>query len=347
MTNRPAPMTPAECDLQDFEFMPVMVRRLLKSETWSLGTGDERAAAVALWFESWHQVPAASLPSDDRLLKRLADSDRWAKVKAQALRGWVLCSDDRLYHPVVAEKALEAWIEKLLSGIAGASGNAKRWGLTINTAESMGQLQLAIGMLRVLAPQSKTLKKKAVVSAVAGITPGSPPDANASPPDSPPDRNRQGQGQGQGEGQGQGLGSDADASGGAGAPPPAGKVMTDFERRKSDAWKGAKSLLNAHGMPMDQTGAYLGKLHADYGTDAFLEVIEAAIVERPSEPEAWLKAACQRRAGERQGREPAWRTEQRERTQQAAPGVAVGAAPHSQFFIDVDARQVGAPALPN
>ena len=101
------PLTPPECDLQDFEFMPVMVRRLLKSETWSLGNGDERAAAVALWFESWHQVPAASLPSHDKLLARLADTTKWAKVKEQALRGWVLCSDGRLYHPVVAEKALE------------------------------------------------------------------------------------------------------------------------------------------------------------------------------------------------------------------------------------------------
>lgn len=109
---RPAPLTPPECDLTDFEFMPVMVRRLLKSETWSLGNGEERAAAIALWFESWHQVPAASLPSEDRMLKRLADSEKWSKVKAQALRGWVLCSDGRLYHPVVAEKALEAWIEK-------------------------------------------------------------------------------------------------------------------------------------------------------------------------------------------------------------------------------------------
>lgn len=278
MTNRPAPMTPAECDLQDFEFMPVMVRRLLKSETWSLGSGDERAAAVALWFESWHQVPAASLPSDDRLLKRLADSDRWAKVKAQALRGWVLCSDDRLYHPVVAEKALEAWIEKLLSGIAGASGNAKRWGLTINTAESMGQLQSAIGMLRTLAPQSKTLKKKAVVSAVAGIAPGSPPDANASPPDSPPDRNRQGQG----EGQGQGSGSDADASGGK--PPK----LTD---PKEIIFGYGLSLLVNAGTPEKQARSFLGGLHKAHGDTVLIDKLRECAKARPLQPLEWLAAA--------------------------------------------------------
>lgn len=53
-------------------------------------------------------------------------------------------------------------------------------------------------------------------------------------------------------------------------------------------------------------------------------------------------AAKKRPAAGRQS-EPEWRTEQRERTQQAAPGVAVG-APASQFFIDVDARDV-VPAL--
>lgn len=37
------------------------------------------------------------------------------KVKEHALRGWVDGGDGRLYHHVVAEKALEAWIESLLA----------------------------------------------------------------------------------------------------------------------------------------------------------------------------------------------------------------------------------------
>lgn len=208
---RPAPFTPADCDLTDFEFMPVMVRRLLKSETWSLGTGEERAAAVALWFESWHQVPAASLPSDDRLLKRLADSDKWAKVKTQALRGWVHCVDDRLYHPVVAQKALEAWIEKLVNSITGATGNAKRWQVEIDTAADVQRLRAAVDMLVALDPKSKVPRKKAVLNILGGsppdIPPESPPDAPwRSPPDddelSPPESlgDRKGQGQGQREG---------------------------------------------------------------------------------------------------------------------------------------------------
>ncbi len=34
MTDLPEPMTPPECDLQDFQFMPLMVLRLRKSKAW-------------------------------------------------------------------------------------------------------------------------------------------------------------------------------------------------------------------------------------------------------------------------------------------------------------------------
>lgn len=87
--------------------------------------------------------------------------------------------------------------------------------------------------------------------------------------------------------------------GGASAPPPDDDpkfaAMTPAERRKTIAWRGAKSLLNAHGMPMDQTGAFLNSLHKDC-PDGLLDALERAVVERPAEPEAWLKAACKRTA---------------------------------------------------
>lgn len=44
MTELPDPPVPANLDLTDFPFMPVEVRRLLTSETWMTGTGDEKAA---------------------------------------------------------------------------------------------------------------------------------------------------------------------------------------------------------------------------------------------------------------------------------------------------------------
>lgn len=110
MTDGLVPLVPAEADLRGLSFMPLDVIRLLDSDLFALSTGDEFKAALALWCKSWTQIPGGSLPTDDRVLAHLSGSgSKWPKVKAMALRGWVLGSDGRLYHPVVAEKVVEAW----------------------------------------------------------------------------------------------------------------------------------------------------------------------------------------------------------------------------------------------
>ncbi|WP_328820683.1 DUF1376 domain-containing protein [Permianibacter fluminis] len=112
----PNPLTPSDCDLRDFAFMPLDVVRLRDSDIASLTSGDEFRAAVLLWCASWHQVPAASLPDDDVVLAKLAGYGRvvkeWLTVREGALRGWIRCSDGRLYHPVIAEKAVTSWQAK-------------------------------------------------------------------------------------------------------------------------------------------------------------------------------------------------------------------------------------------
>lgn len=106
------PFTPPDLDLRDFPYMPLDVVRLVDSDLTAIATGDEFKAAVLLWCKSWHQVPAASLPDDDRMLAHLAgfgrDIKEWKKVREIALRGFVKCDDGRLYHPVIAEKANDA-----------------------------------------------------------------------------------------------------------------------------------------------------------------------------------------------------------------------------------------------
>ncbi len=110
------PLTPPDCDLRDFAFMPLDVVRLRDSDLAALEAPEACWAAVLLWCASWHQIPAASLPDDDRVLANLAGFGRvvkeWQRVRSGALRGWVMCSDGRLYHPVIAEKANDAWNEK-------------------------------------------------------------------------------------------------------------------------------------------------------------------------------------------------------------------------------------------
>lgn len=112
----PAPMLSPDVDLRDFAFMPLDVRRLLNSETWIEASEEPKFAHVliCLWCESWHQVPAASLPDNDIVLARLAmcDKSTWLAIKDKALSGFVKCSDGRYYHPTVVEKAKEAWERK-------------------------------------------------------------------------------------------------------------------------------------------------------------------------------------------------------------------------------------------
>lgn len=108
------PLVPPDVDLRDFPYMPLHVVRLRDSETAGVDDAEGFRAAVLLWCASWHQIPAASLPDDDRALARLAGYGRdlatWQRAReAGALRGWVRCADGRLYHPVVAEVALKAW----------------------------------------------------------------------------------------------------------------------------------------------------------------------------------------------------------------------------------------------
>lgn len=110
------PPIPSDIDLRDFGYMPLDVVRLYDSDLMALATGDEFRAAVALWCKAWHQVPAGSLPSDERLLAHLAgfgrDLSSWRKVRDMALRGFDLRDDGRLYHRVICEKAMEAWDAK-------------------------------------------------------------------------------------------------------------------------------------------------------------------------------------------------------------------------------------------
>lgn len=215
--NLPHPLVPAEVDLTDFRFMPLEVARLLDSEIMALENAEAFRAGVASWCKGWHQIPAASLPTDDAVLcKTLGygrDLKTWGKLrKAGALRGWVLCSDGRMYHPIVAEKALEAWLEKLAQRLSSGSGNAKRWGVEFDPRQINEQIATAREYLARLNPQSKALTKRKPPATASAIPPDDDRDISTNgvreslqesrrddDRESRRDRKRQGQGQGQGE----------------------------------------------------------------------------------------------------------------------------------------------------
>lgn len=110
----PPPLVPPDVDLRGLPYMPLDITRLLDSDFYALSTGSEFKAAVTLWIRSFQQIPAASLPDDERVLAHLSYAGpAWAEVRDMAMRGWIKCSDGRLYHPVVAEKAMTAWAGRM------------------------------------------------------------------------------------------------------------------------------------------------------------------------------------------------------------------------------------------
>jgi Protein of unknown function (DUF1376) len=110
----PEPLTPPDCNLGGMTFMPLDIVRLRDSDFYILSTGDEFKAGVSLWTKAFLQVPAGSLPDDDRILAHMSGAGpAWPTVREMALRGFVKCSDGRLYHRVVCEKAAKAWQQRI------------------------------------------------------------------------------------------------------------------------------------------------------------------------------------------------------------------------------------------
>ncbi|MBB2918311.1 YdaU family protein [Cupriavidus alkaliphilus] len=212
MMDLPEPLTPPDCDLRDFQFMPLDVVRLRDSDLAAQESPEACWTAVLLWCASWHQQPAASLPDDDNVLSRLAGFGRvvreWQRVRTGALRGWIKCSDGRLYHPVVAEKALEAWAGKHRQRHKTECARIKKHNQRNGTHIPFPSLE------RFLSPDyaDPTQGDKAEVS------PGTKPQCPQAVPRETPSK---GQGEGQGYvNQSSSITTDSGCAG-AGAPPPA------------------------------------------------------------------------------------------------------------------------------
>ena len=112
----PKPLISADVDVRGFPYTPIYRSRLFGSSFHAHASDAGWRAGFTLWLKSWDQCPSGSLPNDDIALCRLAelgrDVDTWRAIREEALHGWFLCADGRLYHPIVTEGIEEAWRSK-------------------------------------------------------------------------------------------------------------------------------------------------------------------------------------------------------------------------------------------
>lgn len=128
----PDPLVPAHVDLRPFHCILLDVDKLLTSKFNAIASADEFRAGLNLWLRAFREVPAASLPNDERHLAALAglsgNMEKWEAVREVAMHKFVLCSDGRWYHPVVAEKAIEAWAKLERNRTRTEAARSVRWG---------------------------------------------------------------------------------------------------------------------------------------------------------------------------------------------------------------------------
>ena len=268
MAEPPEPMTSPECDLRGMPYMPLDLVTLFDSDLYALSTGDEFKAALTLWGKSFYQVPAGSLPSDDRLLEHLSGSRKWKAVRDMAMRGWVKCSDGRLYHRTVAQKVKEAWDSRLARRERTEAARAARHNAKA-TSNSGGTPPVTVSVT-----ENATEPVAENVTTFATGSKGTEQNRREEKKEERADASHP---------------ATADA-----APPQPPDVRTEFWR------DGLGILRRLTGKAEGTSRAFLGRmLKAEAlgdDCDAALAVLHEAENLRPGDPEAWIMAACKARS---------------------------------------------------
>jgi hypothetical protein len=293
--------------------MPLVIARLRKSTAWIKAKRRPELGfyMVNLWIAAWHTVPAASLEDDEDVLADAAmcDLNKWPEVRDEVLRDWVKCSDGRLYHPAVAEKAIESWDAKRAQVKRTSAATAAR---AVKLREKGHDTRTSIDTTAIVGRRDERGDPRVVERAVERSE-----ERDGVRNDGVTSTNRYGEGEGNGEW------NYSAPTGAGGEPPPmpdlviavsalnvAGRDLTDDEEKL--VWNGALALLvPSYGLGSGNEKTReakarmfvggLGKRLKEAGVErrALFDVIQAACAERPVNPETWLSAAVAQRCGTR------------------------------------------------
>jgi hypothetical protein len=178
------------------------------------------------------------------------------------LRGFVECTDGRLYHSVVAEKAREAWQAKIEQRYRTEVARVKKHNQRHGTAHSTPDFDAWLSLGR---PAGHHLSVPGDKPAKAGDNTGDKPS------------------KGQGEGQRQGQGDSYSVPNGTGGKPPMSPDEIIFGY-------GLALLTNA-GTAEKQARSFLGGLRKGHGDDALINTLRDCAKAKPLQPLEWLAAA--------------------------------------------------------
>jgi hypothetical protein len=266
----PAPLTPPDCDLRGLPRLPLDVAQLRDGAMTLLPDAEPFRAGLLALAAAWWQVPAASLPDDETALAYLCgygrDIGTWQRVcGAGALAEWVRCSDGRLYHPALAERACDAWAQRQVYRQRSRRANDARWG-TKDRARSPDAVQQASD-------------KDATTIAVASL------DASLSAP--------------KGEGEREVVYSVRRTDAPAAAVTSLPDRVHPFDPRKAVWTEGVTILCRLTGKPEGSARKLIGALLKTAKDDC--TGMLAALRECPDggDPIAWLSAAAKQRGGSR------------------------------------------------
>lgn len=254
----PDPLVSADVDLTGFNGFFLNVERLLASELVALGSAEECWCALMLWCRAWQQKPHASLPNDDRVLAAFSGAgSKWKKVRDVALRGFVLCSDGRLYNKTLAEEANLAWDRRKKYRERSEKGNSKRWGKDgkggQKDADDGGQKE----------------SKENASSDPSRIQQGSQKESISYPVEV------------EGKENSYSVPSGTDAAGVRTKVTDPNEIIFGY---------GVPMLTNA-GTQEKQARSFLGGLRKVHGDEALIAKLRECLIERPLQPLEWLAAA--------------------------------------------------------
>ncbi len=156
----PDPLISEEIEL-NYPYFSTYAVEELGSPLMNATSAEEFRAAHRLKLWAWSRRPIGSLPNNDTILANLAGSayfgstDLWTEHKDSIMQEFILCKDNRWYHPRLVGCAMFCWKQKIGKSRGGKNSAKQRAEKTAREAAGQGRDQDTCNK------ESKGNKKKA------------------------------------------------------------------------------------------------------------------------------------------------------------------------------------------